>query len=301
MITKAVCISVAVLFPFSIPAQVKYYQDKDKTHLWGEISRDDFRQKEYLSWYEENYVLDNTLHKNVIKELGEVEVKIFLGTWCGDSKKWVPRFHRVWDESGLLEENVSYIGLHNKDDNYKRGPNNEELGLNIHRVPTFIFYRKGEEIGRIVERPLNDMATDISQIALGIPSKPRYQAVQIIDEMFGKEPIDSLQTNIMDVARKIYRVCSGLSELNTYGYVLIAQGKSLEAEIVFKLNKILYRYHPKVYDSLGEYYMNQEKYDLAKENYIKVLEIDIQDQNAIKQLNEIYQWEKENISTNDHR
>jgi hypothetical protein len=38
--------------------------------------------------------------------------------------------------------------------------------LDIELVPTFIFYRKGMEIGRIVETPLQTMEEDIYRILM---------------------------------------------------------------------------------------------------------------------------------------
>jgi hypothetical protein len=42
-----------------------------------------------------------------------------------------------------------------------------EVGLNITKVPTFIFYKKGKEVGKIVET----LKTSLEQYMLGIRSE----------------------------------------------------------------------------------------------------------------------------------
>ena len=95
-----------------------------------------------------------------------MNVEIYMGTWCGDNKNWVPKFVRLWEILGLKQDQLSFTALFSDSDRYKQGPDHEEKGKRIHRVPTFIFTRNGEEIGRIVEHPQNDLLTDVAQLAL---------------------------------------------------------------------------------------------------------------------------------------
>ena len=105
-----------------------------------------------------------------------------MGTWCGDSKKWVPRFLKLWDAYELDRSKLRFTALYDTDEKYKQDPNGEELGKKIHRVPTFIFKRDGAEFARIVESPRNDLKTDLQQIALGVSSEPNYRgATYLID------------------------------------------------------------------------------------------------------------------------
>jgi hypothetical protein len=43
----------------------------------------------------------------------------------------------------------------------KQGLENEVAGLDINFVPTFIFYKAGEEIGRIIEMPYETLEKDM--------------------------------------------------------------------------------------------------------------------------------------------
>ena len=83
-----------------------------------------------------------------------------MGTWCSDSRREVPRFYKILDEIEYPSENVSLINV-NRD---IEGLGDEVTGLEIHFVPTFIFYRNDEEIGRIVEIPYESLEKDMLEL-----------------------------------------------------------------------------------------------------------------------------------------
>ena len=60
------------------------------------------------------------------------------------------------------------------DEDYKQSPNPEAKGLNIHRVPTFIFYKDAKEIGRFVERVRESLEKDMLKIVSGQEYKHFY-------------------------------------------------------------------------------------------------------------------------------
>jgi len=268
-------------------AQESYTSKKGDVHLLGNIDLEDLRQAPYDEWFEAPSEADYQLRYG--ENLENHKVKIFLGTWCGDTKEWLPEFIKLWRDNGLSEDQLEFIALHNEDEQYKRSPGQEEVAAQVHRVPTFIFYEEGKEVGRIVESPSNDLATDIDQIAIGLPSKPRYGGAAILFDAFEKEPIDSLFeiAYYRPLLYKVYDEAKGPSELNTLGYVLKARGAIREAELVFYMNRNLFKYNPNTWDSLGEIYLFQEKYDDAKANYARVLELDPKNKNAEEMLKKI--------------
>jgi thiol-disulfide isomerase/thioredoxin len=91
-------------------------------------------------------------------------IQLFFGTWCGDSKREVPRMLKVLYQSGFKDTAIDLIAVSNHDTLYKQSPLHEERGLNIIRVPTLIVYQSGKEIGRIVETPVESIEKDIWQI-----------------------------------------------------------------------------------------------------------------------------------------
>ena len=171
------------------------------------------------------------------QELGDIEVDIFMGTWCGDSKKWVPQFIKLWNVLNLDANQLNLIGLYGSvEGKYKQGPNREGKDRGIHRVPTFIFNKNGEEIARMVESPSNDIVTDLAQIALGVPSPPNYAGASYINELFNSKSLEEIRDSEDIHIRKLYRKIKGQGELNTLGYVYAESDRLEQAEIIFKLN-----------------------------------------------------------------
>ncbi|MFC2119920.1 thioredoxin family protein, partial [Bacteroidota bacterium] len=101
-------------------------------------------------------------------KLEDVDIKIVMGTWCSDSRTEVPHFYKILDEVNYPKEKVTLINV-NRD---KQGLENEVEDLDINFVPTFIFYRAGEEIGRIIEMPYETLEKDMLElISADLPGK----------------------------------------------------------------------------------------------------------------------------------
>lgn len=129
-------------------------------YLIGEVNRDGFMKEHYKDWFEANYnshQVDEATLAPLKESLQDVEIKVFMGTWCPDSQREVPHFYKILDYLQLDESQLTVISM----DKYKETPEEYENGLNIQRVPTFIFYRNDEEIGRIVESPNQSLEIDM--------------------------------------------------------------------------------------------------------------------------------------------
>ncbi len=77
--------------------------------LYGQITREDLFN-EFPSW--KSKYDDYNPDKNIIGSLPErqkdLKVEIYLGTWCGDSKREVPRFFKITDQSHFIDQkNIS--------------------------------------------------------------------------------------------------------------------------------------------------------------------------------------------------
>jgi thiol-disulfide isomerase/thioredoxin len=99
-----------------------------------------------------------------------VEILTFLGTWCEDSKREVPKFVKILESAGYPVEEVRVVSMTRE----KNTPQNYEEGLDITNVPTFIFYKDGKELNRIVEFPIEDLESDMLKILRGEPYKHAY-------------------------------------------------------------------------------------------------------------------------------
>lgn len=121
--------------------------------LLGTQSLDQFQKSPFQEWYQENYTmypLDQESLEELKKEkLNSYHITVFLGTWCGDSKRNFPRLMKILDATKYPKSKLRIIGV-NKN---KQAPNGEEVKYRITHVPTVILEKYGKEIGRITEEP----------------------------------------------------------------------------------------------------------------------------------------------------
>ena len=256
--------------------------------LLGKCSIEAFQDSPFQEWYAPNYQAyepQNDLIERCEGLTEDLKVQVFLGTWCGDSKREVPRFMKVADQLGLSEEQIEFIAVSRADTFYKKSPTDEQIGKLIHRVPSFLFYKEEKEIGRIVEFPVSSMEMDLAQILHGLPSDPNYKIVHLLDQQLKEKYISSDSSQvILHIARALYKQGMHNKELNTYGYYLMANHRLNDAIIAFRINAMLYPDIPNVYDSLGEAYLRAEKYEYAHHMYSKCLELEPDNQNALAQI-----------------
>lgn len=280
---------ILLLFPTLSVAQQSYMDSRGNPQLWGAIDILDLKKEPHNEWFQASMDAYNTISdRQVSKGLKDFKVKIFMGTWCGDSKRWVPRFMKQWDALGLNSDHIEIIGLHGSRDLYKQAPDQSEREYNIHRVPTFIFLNDGEEYARIVESPVNDLITDLAHIASGYPSEPRYAGVSFLSEIIDTLDINTLtdhETELM--SHKVSKLVSKSGELNTYALKLYSDGKIEESEWVFQLNLLLYPYQPGVLQSMGTFYKNINDINKAMEYYYKSLIAEPNNPDLIALLNDI--------------
>ena len=272
-------------------SQSEYLSERNGAkHLWGPHEYSALLEPPFAEWYKKSQdeYEPNTDVFNDLDILIDSEVTVYIGTWCGDTKRWVPKFMKLWKSLDLPLDRIKLIALHNEPDHYKQGPNGEEKGQNIHKVPTFIFHKEGKEVGRMVERPLTSLEIDLAQIDKGISTQPRYQAVNWLNQYFS-DNTNASEYDIEDAYRGVRRNVTASDELNTYGYVLFAANEIEKAQFVFELNTRIFPYDPKAHGNLGQLYKECEEWDKAKETFIKILSINPDDEKAINMLYEINQ------------
>jgi thiol-disulfide isomerase/thioredoxin len=142
--------------------------------LVGYANKTSFTADPYNSWFIknfENYKLDETTIKELKESLKGIEIKGFMGTWCGDSKRETPRFYKILEAADFNFKNLNLVTVNRS----KKTPDNLQEGYNIIRVPTFIFYKDGKEIGRYVEYARESLEKDMLTIVSGKPYKHSYE------------------------------------------------------------------------------------------------------------------------------
>jgi hypothetical protein len=162
MKTKVWFIAIMIFAGFSLQAQElnkkMHDTEKDMEILFGHCTFEGLAEVEFGEYAAEydNYEAD----PQVISELAGMgynySIVIVLGTWCHDSQEQLPRFNRILDEIGYAAGEVSLIAVDGK----KTCDLVNLDDLDIEFVPTFIFYRIREEIGRIIETPEVSLEAD---------------------------------------------------------------------------------------------------------------------------------------------
>lgn len=115
--------------------------------------------EQYRSEYS-TYLPDLEILGKLENRIYDCRITIVLGTWCSDSKEQVPRFLKILDVLNYRTDLLELICV----DKSKTAGHIDISGLNIERVPTFIFYRESKEIGRIIETPVQRLEDDMFHI-----------------------------------------------------------------------------------------------------------------------------------------
>lgn len=148
-------IAFTVLFiasTFVLNAQTyETLKDRDGTKMYkGFITDALLKTDTAFNWYPATQKIYNPKEK-VVKTFAankdSVSLVIFMGTWCEDSHFIIPRFYKTLDSAGFDKNKISLIAV----DRTKKDLTNLATTLNITNVPTIIVYKKGKEIGRVIE------------------------------------------------------------------------------------------------------------------------------------------------------
>ena len=263
---------------------------KGQPKLLGKINKDGLLKDGYKTWFNKNhdeYIANEKLINTFKDSLNNYTIKVFLGTWCGDSKKEVPRFYKVLELANFNMDNLEVFALDNTKESYKKGPNGEEKGFNIHRVPTFIFYKDGKEINRIVEHPVETLERDIEKIVTNQRYFAKYYVANITFYNLNEKPLEDLVKLESNFLTYFPEYSEGSKELNTLGYWHLKDQQFDKALYLFDLNTKMFPNNPNAFDSLGEAFYITKNYTEATKNYNKVLQFKPEDKNALEMLEKI--------------
>lgn len=135
---------------------------ENENSLVGKVGRG-LLSKEY-PWFKTGYESYNSaLNTDIIYLKGynkRVTFVVFGGAWCDDTRVLLPKFYRVLDEAQYPASAVKLYLV----DRQKKTLKGEADKSGITNVPTFIIYRDGKEVGRIVETVKKSIEKDIKDI-----------------------------------------------------------------------------------------------------------------------------------------
>ncbi len=279
-----------IVFTVLLISALPAFAQKDP-RLLGICSVKDLEREPYAAWYKpgyENYTPSAEIIAQLKKSsLSTCTVQIVFGSWCGDSKRELPRMLKVLSAAGFPEKNLQLIGVYDSLDVYKQAPKREEKGLNIYRVPTFIVYQKNNEIGRIVEYAVESLERDLLKIVTHQPYTHNYKGFDKINSWLVQGILSDSNVSPRGLAESIRSDISRETDLNSCGYVLLGRKDLKEAITVFRINVHLFPYSPNCFDSLGEAYLAAGDKENSKACYERVLELDPKNENAKAQLEKL--------------
>ena len=129
-----------------------------KPYHYGVLNKNILMNHEGYTWFLNQYdKYIPSIEKLSKIHFSEIKIKIFMGTWCHDSKREVPRLMKILDSLEFDQSNVEIIGLTKE----KKGYFNDYSRYNISNTPTIIFYKNKKEIGRIIEKPEDSLESNM--------------------------------------------------------------------------------------------------------------------------------------------
>ncbi len=94
----------------------------------------------------------------------EMEVVVFFGSWCSDSRRELTRLWRAVEMAGGdFGFPIRYVGV----DRTKTEPGDLLEGVELLYVPTLIVFKNGRELGRIIESAPSGIEKDLAALLAG--------------------------------------------------------------------------------------------------------------------------------------
>ncbi len=227
--------------------------------LYGTVQQQDLEAPPFGDWFRPNFGAFKPADSIVkaIKQLSlkDITIEIFMGTWCGDSKREVPRFFKLLESISFPQQQAKLIALGGGDSLLKQSPQHEEAGKGIFRVPTFIIYKSGKEINRINEYPAFSLEKDLYTILSGSAYEPNYRSFAKVKKWLTDGTLLDMNNSNQGLAAHLRPLVTKENELNSLGRLLQQQGRKEEGLRILQLNTILFSESALLMQGLGEAYL----------------------------------------------
>ena len=207
--------------------------------LVGTVVRADLQRPPFASWFESAYSSYRPKEEDVDalrRSLDGVSIEAYFGTWCGDSRRQVPRLMRLLDMAGIDDSRLALIGLSDRPMEFKQAPGHPEARRRVHRTPTIVLVRAGSEIGRIVETPATSLESDILAILSGRGPAPKYGAEAFVHQLFVDPPPEGIEKALLAGGPEVLKRSDPGSLWHYAEHDLLKNGRAREALMVLDLH-----------------------------------------------------------------
>ena len=239
--------ALALTTSLSCAPTAKAPATKVEPMLLGVHPRADLKQPPYRHWFDSGYAAyqpKRALLPQLTSALAGCTFRIFMGTWCGDSRREVPRMLKILDSCGVSPSRIQIIMVDYRGAAYKQSPGHEERGQGIVHVPDLIVLSNGREVGRIVESPVTSLEEDLIRITGGQAYVPQYGGAWWLLKQFQVPAESALKDSLRGKVKDAY-------ELLTLGYTLRLAGDTDRALLCFRLDTALYPGNPQALEFLS--------------------------------------------------
>ena len=207
--------------------------------LVGSVSRSELRVQPFSDWFDpqySKYQASEALVADLGKSMDGVSIEAYFGTWCGDSRRQIPRLIRILDLASVDESRLTLVALSDQQMQFKRSPMRSEAKRYIHRTPTIVVLRQGVEIGRIVETPSETIEADLLAILRGKGPAAKYGAEAWVHHLFTDLPSDEAEKRLATADAEVAALSSPDSLWHYADQDLMKNGRPREAKAVLDLH-----------------------------------------------------------------
>lgn len=153
---------------------VKVPDEEDGGEMFlGKINFKGMKEEPCFEWFDlnkEGHLIDSIAVDSLNPLLKNISIKVFMGTWCGDSQREVPALEKILQAANYKMSMLDMVAVNHE----KNTPEKLEEGYELEYVPSIIFFKDGAEINRIVEYPQETLEKDMLKILSGKPYKHAY-------------------------------------------------------------------------------------------------------------------------------
>jgi hypothetical protein len=219
-------------------------------NLIGEVNQAGFSSEPYAKWFVDGYkkyktdpVILEKIRQNNSTANKELEITVFMGTWCRDSQMHVPRLYKILDQSGFDREQINVHALGIAPNEFRKTPYGiAEKGQNIHRVPTIIVSNNNVELGRIVESPAATLEQDLLTLVQGGSYTPAAHILEgEVNDYLERNGLEKFKENLDLLANDFRDKDIKEDELDSYiAYNLLYAKRYKEAEAVINMMLLIF-------------------------------------------------------------
>ena len=119
---------ILLVFTIHLTGQIKNKEvliNNQPPFLIGKIDKNILTGDNYNIWFKnnfDNYTPNFVIIKDISNELKSYDIKLFMGTWCGDSKNEVPKIFKILEACNFPMEQLMTVAVSNDPKMYKQSP-----------------------------------------------------------------------------------------------------------------------------------------------------------------------------------